>query len=143
MINVIINNKNGIFKKDNVAYYIGKNDAQSFQQRIANHLDIRGEAWMNSLLKTILKTEFGGVEKTDRAYIKAFEFAIEHFEVLLINFSRDEFQQDNRIALLEDLLINILSPNNSKKKKINYNVNDKLSYFIQQNKVMKTIKWIE
>ena len=126
-----------LFVKDNRIFYVGKNSARCFVERIPSHFDIRKEGWFNRLLRLIAKVEIDEDENTDEGLRKAAKFAIDNFEVILINFNWWDYEGDTSIEVLEDLLRMTTNAANSFKTKRNSDLKIKIKDFVNSNKVKK------
>ncbi len=123
-----------IFKNKNVIFYVGKNSARCFVERIPSHFDIRKEGWFNRLLRLIARAEIGEDESSDIGIRNAAKFAIENFEVVLINFDWWDYEGDTSIEVLEDLLRMTTKAANSFKTKRNSDMSIKIVSFVDSKK---------
>ena len=126
-----------IFKNDKNIFYIGKNSARCFAERIPAHFDLRKVGWFNSLLKLIAKVEFNVNDYSDIVLQKAARRAIKNFSLILINFKWEEYGGTNSIETLEDLLRCSTQAANSYKKKRFDNLEMIVKDFVNQNKKSK------
>lgn len=110
-----------VFKTKEEVIYIGNCVARNFVERIPAHFDLRAGGWFNSLLKAVIKKKYK--ETVSEATLqKASREAISTYELILINFSNEEFylngvKNKKAINRLEDLLRIILKPLNTFKHK--------------------------
>jgi hypothetical protein len=99
-----------IFKKDSEIRYVGKASSRSFIERVPAHLDVRGNSWMNTMLRYL-----AGDKKPDH-YLEESLYAIEHFELLFVVFKNDACTNEN-ISEIERFLIDNTNCLNKKKRK--------------------------
>lgn len=129
-----------VFLNESKIFYVGKNSARCFVERIPSHFDIRKEGWFNRLLRLIAKEKNDGLENTDEGIQKAAIRAINEFEVVLINFDWFDYEGDTSIEILEDLLRMSTNGANSFKTKRIRVFDEKVVDFVNQRKKIKMKK---
>ncbi|WP_412987690.1 hypothetical protein [Pontimicrobium sp. IMCC45349] len=104
-----------LFRKGRQVVYVGKNDSLSFVERIPKHLDLRQGAWFNKMLQhtnaNVLKYEWN-----DESCIKANKYAIDNYNLVLVNFKYEIDERKYHINRLERTLRASLEPFNKFKK---------------------------
>ena len=108
-----------IFDKENKNVYIGKTVSRAILERIAAHLDMRENAFMNNFLCG-LTGKFKGrktIQPTEKEIFNAYDSAIEH-KILFIEVNGKEL-----ISRLERILISEFKP--SLNKILNTKIYDK------------------
>lgn len=114
----LINPGHGIyvFKENNSIILVGKARTVSFTERIAQHLDIRPNAWFNRLMYVKSRENLGEKFKTTldktEAYKEASLYAFKNYSLLLINM-KNELQID----LFESVLRGTANPLNKFKNR--------------------------
>ena len=116
---VAIRYGNGVylFREIKRPIYVGNCVARNFVERIPAHFDVRHNGWFNSLLLSVIQEEKGRrlkEDKTDENLEIAARYALEKFNLILINFSKHD---KNAINRLESLMRMLLNPVNRFKNK--------------------------
>jgi len=110
-----------IFKTKEKVIYVGDCIARNFVERIPGHFDLRPGGWFNSLLKAIVKKKYQEAV-TEASLQKAAKEAMETYELILINYSTNDFypngvKNKKIVNCLESLLRITLKPLNTFKHK--------------------------
>ena len=93
-----------IFRHKQQIFYVGKNSARCFVERIPSHFDIRSGGWFNRLLRLICQRILDVDDSLDENLTAAAKYGIDNFDLILINFQWEDFRGDKSIERLEDLL---------------------------------------
>ena len=99
-----------ILKEASEIRYVGKASSRPFIERVPAHLDVRGNSWMNTMLRYL-----AGDKKPDHFIVESL-YAIENFELLFVVFKNDECTREN-ISAVERFLIDNTNCLNKKKRK--------------------------
>jgi hypothetical protein len=97
-----------VFKSQKGDVYVGKCTSRSFVERIAAHFDNRDNAWMNTILKKISKSENITIQES-------YNYFLSSFELILIPLNKN-FINKNNVNSLEKELINCIATLNKKRK---------------------------
>ena len=97
-----------VFKSQKGDVYVGKCTSRSFVERIAAHFDNRDNAWMNTILKKISKSQNITIQESYTYFLNSFELVLIPFNTNLI--------EKTRVNALEKELINSMGKLNKNLK---------------------------